>query len=267
MISSQRQDINNIRVWRQSELGYNREMKNNTIIAYTDGSSRGNPGPGGWGAVLWYPDNTVLELGGRGDNTTNNKMELMAAIRAVQGAGEIAAKMTIYTDSKYVREGITTWVFGWQKNGWQTKAKKDVSNKELWIKLFDAVRMREKHGAIEWVLVPGHSGAAGNERADAIATKYADKEEAALYVGSYEEYDTDLVAPDKKTLEVQAKKRSVARARSNAKAYLYLSLVEGKVMRHLTWAECETRVKGKKAKFKKALSAEDEKNILSEWGV
>ena len=242
-------------------------MENKTIIIYTDGSSRGNPGPGGWGTVLWYPDETVLELGGGDENTTNNKMELMAAIRALQGTGEVESAVTIFTDSKYVREGITKWVFGWQKNGWQTKAKEDVSNKELWVDLLEVVRSREKYGKIEWVLVPGHSGTPGNERADVIATNYADMKEMILYAGPYGEYGIDLSAPKKEQLEAQAKKRSKARAHSKAKAYSYLSLIDGKAMRHTTWTECEARVKGKSAKYKKALSAENEKEILDEWGV
>jgi ribonuclease HI len=246
---------------------YNQLMKQKNIIAYTDGSSRGNPGPGGWGAVLWYPDETVLELGGREDNTTNNKMELTAAIRALQGAGEIEAPMKIFTDSKYVREGILNWVHGWQKNGWKTKNKEDVSNKDLWLKLVDAMESRKVYGAIEWVLVPGHSGTPGNERADTIATKYADMEEAFLYAGPYGEYEHDLAEPNKEALKVQAEKRSAARARANAKAYSYLSLVDGKVMRHATWAECEVRVKGKSARYKKSLSKENEQEILDEWGV
>ena len=154
-----------------------------------------------------------------------------------------------------------------RKNGWQTKAKEDVSNKELWVDLLEVVRSREKYGKIEWVLVPGHSGTPGNERADMIATNYADMKEMILYAGPYGEYDIDLSAPEKEQLEAQAKKRSAARARSNAKAYSYLSLVEGKVMSHTTWTECEARVKGKKAKFKKALSVENEKEILDEWNV
>ena len=242
-------------------------MSKKQIIAYTDGSARGNPGPGGWGAILWYPDNTVLELGGRDELTTNNKMEIQAAIRALQGAGEVQTPIKIYTDSKYVRDGITSWIFGWEKNGWQTKTKEDVSNKDLWIKLQEAVTRRQKFGTVEWVLVPGHSGTPGNERADMIATKYADVEDVTLYAGPYKEYTTDLAEPDPKNLEDAAKKRSVARARSKAKAYSYLSLLDGNAMRHETWAECKARVNGKNAKFKKALSEKEEQDILDEWGV
>jgi ribonuclease HI len=242
-------------------------MEKRHIVAYTDGSARGNPGPGGWGVVLWYTDDTILELGGRDDHTTNNQMELMAAIRALQGAGKALADMRIYTDSKYVKEGITSWVTGWQKNGWKTKNKEDVLNKELWMSLVDAVEARKKHGEIEWILLPGHSGTPGNERADKIATEFADKRQGMLYSGSFGSYMVDVAEPDPEVIKEQAEKRSAQRARSNAKAYSYLSLLDGKAARHTTWVECEARVKGKPAKFKKALSAEEEKEILDEWGV
>ena len=242
-------------------------MKQRHIIAYTDGSSRGNPGPGGWGVVLWYPDDTVLELGGRDEHTTNNKMELTATIRALQSAGEYSAPITIYTDSKYVRDGITSWVHGWQQNGWKTKAKEDVSNKELWVELVAEQQRRKQYGSVTWILVPGHSGTPGNERADSIATEYADGKSPMLYTGAFGDYAVDLAEPDEQMLEEQSKRRSAQRARSNAKAYAYLSLVDGKLMRHTTWAECEARVKGKSAKFKKALSREDEQKILDEWGM
>ena len=140
------------------------------LVAYTDGACSGNPGPGGWGALMRAMDgDTVLkerELKGGEAATTNNRMELMAAISALE-ALERPTEITIVTDSNYVKNGITGWIFGWKKNGWKNAAKKPVANAELWQRL-DAAQARHK---VKWQWVKGHAGHPENERADELARK------------------------------------------------------------------------------------------------
>ena len=133
------------------------------VDAFTDGACSGNPGPGGWGALLRI-GGRERELSGADPATTNNRMELMAAIAALE-ALKRPCKVRLHTDSTYVRDGVTKWIHGWKKNGWKTSDKKPVKNVDLWQRL-DAARL--PHQA-EWIWVKGHSGHAENERADALA--------------------------------------------------------------------------------------------------
>lgn len=133
------------------------------VDIYTDGACSGNPGPGGWGAILRYGDNE-LELSGGEALTTNNRMELMAAIASLN-ALKRPCSVRLHTDSTYLRDGITQWIDGWKRNGWKTAARKPVRNAELWQAL-DAARSRHK---VEWHWVRGHAGHPENERADALA--------------------------------------------------------------------------------------------------
>lgn len=150
------------------------------ITIYTDGSSRGNPGPGGWGGII-ANDNQVVEIGGREEHTTNNRMELVAAIRSLEFAVNDLepSEIKIYTDSEYVMKGITLWIKGWQKKGWKTAGKKPVLNQDLWQELLAATEDQ----VIEWQYVAGHAGVAANERCDEIATSYADGLNLELYHG------------------------------------------------------------------------------------
>ena len=141
----------------------------NKVEIYTDGACRGNPGPGGWGAVLMYGEKTKEIYGGE-NNTTNNRMELMAAIRALEALNR-ACELTLYTDSQYVRKGITEWIMNWKKRGWKTAAKKPVKNADLW-QLLDV--QVNKHN-VNWVWVKGHAGNQGNELADDLANKGVDQ--------------------------------------------------------------------------------------------
>ncbi|PID36296.1 MAG: ribonuclease HI [Rhodobacterales bacterium] len=138
------------------------------LIAFTDGACSGNPGPGGWGVLLraMRGEEVVKErtLKGGDAETTNNKMELMAAIQALEVL-ERPSEITIITDSAYVKNGVTGWIFGWKKNGWKTAAKKPVKNVELWQRL-DAAQARHR---VEWQWIKGHAGHEGNERADELA--------------------------------------------------------------------------------------------------
>ena len=130
---------------------------------YTDGACRGNPAAGGWGVYLLYKNEKKEFYGGK-LNTTNNQMELTAAIEGLKVLKE-PCKVKLYTDSKYVMDGINSWIANWKKNNWKTASKKDVKNKDLWIEL-DAETCKHE---IEWVWVKGHSGIIGNEKADALA--------------------------------------------------------------------------------------------------
>jgi ribonuclease HI len=138
------------------------------LFAYTDGACSGNPGPGGWGALMQAMDGAKVvkerELKGGEANTTNNRMELLAAIHALE-ALERDTEITIVTDSNYVKNGITGWIFGWKKNGWKNAAKKPVKNVELWQRL-DEANARHR---VTWEWVKGHAGHPENERADALA--------------------------------------------------------------------------------------------------
>lgn len=137
--------------------------KNGTVTIYTDGACSGNPGPGGWGVVMIFGDHRKEFCGGETD-TTNNRMELSAAIEALDGLKR-PCTIDLWTDSTYVREGITNWIKGWKKNGWRTAQKKPVKNAELWQRLDVA---RERHN-ISWHWVKGHAGHPENERADELA--------------------------------------------------------------------------------------------------
>ena len=133
------------------------------IIVYTDGACSGNPGPGGWGAILMSGDHRK-ELNGGEAMSTNNRMELMAAIAALEALKK-PSNVELHTDSVYLRDGITKWIFGWRRNGWQTADKKPVKNVELWQRL-DVARTRHE---IDWRWVKGHAGHPENERADELA--------------------------------------------------------------------------------------------------
>lgn len=151
------------------------------ITIYTDGASRGNPGPGGWGAVIFYPDK-VQEIGGREERTTNNRMELTATIRALEVVSGKTAQ--VYTDSEYVMKGITEWIHNWQKKGWKTAGKKRVLNQDLWQELLRVAEDKQ----VEWKYVPGHSGHSWNDRCDKIATDFADGLSSHLYNGPSDKY-------------------------------------------------------------------------------
>jgi ribonuclease HI len=138
------------------------------LYAYTDGACSGNPGPGGWGAILIARDGDAVvkerELSGGAALTTNNKMELMAAIASLEAlAGP--SKITVVTDSSYVKDGITKWIFGWKSRGWKTAAKKPVKNEDLWKRLEAATTRHD----VTWEWIKGHAGHPENERADELA--------------------------------------------------------------------------------------------------
>ncbi len=140
-----------------------------TIEIYTDGACRGNPGPGGWGAVLIAGRHRKTMHGGEKE-TTNNRMELTAAIEALN-ALKRSSRVVLHTDSKYVMDGITSWMANWKKRGWKTANRKPVKNKDLWIALDEAASRHD----IDWRWVRGHTGNDGNEEADALANRGIDE--------------------------------------------------------------------------------------------
>lgn len=222
----------------------------NTII-FTDGAARGNPGPGGWGAIILTPD-IAVELGGGETHTTNNRMELLAVISALEYIRD-EHEILIYTDSAYVVSGITRWVKGWVTSKWKTSKKEDVLNKDLWQRLLDLTG----HKVIDWRVIPGHAGIPGNERCDDIATGFADNKPPILYKGSRSRYRLEVsisALPSKKV------------PKSKTKAYSYVSMVDGEIQTHKTWEECKKRVHGiSNARFKKSVSPADEEDIVKEF--
>lgn len=138
-----------------------------TVIIFTDGACKGNPGPGGWGAVMRFGE-VERELAGGEKLTTNNRMEMMAAIAALEALKK-PCHVILTTDSVYVRDGITKWIHGWKRNGWRTASKKPVANAELWQRLEEATRRHR----IDWRWVKGHAGDPDNERADRLASDAA----------------------------------------------------------------------------------------------
>lgn len=268
-------------------------IKDKEIVVFTDGSSRGNPGRGGYGVVAIYPnahgEMYVDELGGREELTTNNRMELLAVIEGIKNFigyysdAELRDIMfNFYVDSKYVLQGATSWIHGWKRNGWRTAGgKEDVKNRDLWEE-FDT--LVSKHGIqSKWNLIEGHAGVFGNERCDVIATGYADfnggasvsadgiKKSIGLYSGPLSAYQTSEEGKDILNLEAvnqESKDKLKARKKSSssAPAFSYISMVDGNIQTHATWKECEDRVKGKsKARFKKSASKSDEDQIKNEF--
>jgi ribonuclease HI len=263
----------------------------NQTTIFTDGASRGNPGPGGWGTIVVSgagrvsgsgganagESAKVTELGGAEKNTTNNRMELQAVIAGLEFVAKERANqgvVVVYTDSKYVLRGATEWLAGWEAKGWKTAGKTEVLNRDLWEALSAAMShvQEESLRKIDWHLLAGHVGVAGNEQADKIATAWADSltggKAPQLFSGSLSEYEAKIGAD---ILNIshdteQKEKRSGSKERSRAKAYSYISKVDGKILIHKTWAECEARVKGVKgALFKKSLSPQDEVLVVEEF--
>lgn len=237
-------------------------------IIYTDGASRGNPGPGGYGAIVAMPDK-VIEIGGSERETTNNRMELMAPYEALKAlsevlAGELADEVVIYSDSTYVVKGITSWIHAWIKRDWKTLAGDHVEHQDLWEGLYELSRKIKP----KWVILKGHSGIAGNERCDEIATAFADGNEVPLYSGDRGGYKVNLDIGKSSNSVAAAGSSSKAKSKSKASkaAYSYVSMVDGKISINKTWSECESLVKGKSgAKFKKVFSSAEEKLLVAEW--
>jgi ribonuclease HI len=236
------------------------------ILAFCDGAAKGNPGPGGWGVIVVTPDGIVTELGGRDRHTTNNRMELTAAIQALTHLPSTTDHVDIYTDSTYVIRGIQDWIGRWRRHGWRTRDGGSVLNRELWQQL-DTLVSALPPGALTWHFVRGHVGIPGNERVDAIADALARDRPVDLYAGPLSGYPLPIFDVPEDT-SAPSRSRVAAGRSPGSTAYSYLSLVDGELKRHATWTECESRVKGRSgARFKKAASRDDEIAILRSWGL
>ena len=234
-----------------------------TILIFTDGACSGNPGVGGFGSITAYPNGQIQELGEGRSSTTNNRMEMMAVIHALESIGTTPGDVWVMTDSTYVIRGITQWIWGWKKRDWKTSGGQPVINKDLWLKLDRIVALRSKISRIQWKYIRAHKGVPGNERCDEIAVGFTKKKNPYLYSGSLLEYSVaihdlpeDMSLPPMKSL---SEKKA---------AHSYLSYVNGKLQRHNTWKECEAIVKGRSgAKFKKSTSVQNEVEIIKSWGL
>ena len=243
-------------------------MSEMPIVIFADGAAKGNPGPGGWGVVVVTPRGEVTELGGRVPHTTNNRMELTAVIEALRWVRGMTGPVAVHTDSTYVIRGIREWIHAWRRRGWKTAGGGDVVNRDLWEELAALESARGAAGKVGWHFVRGHSGIPGNERVDEIAEGNAAGRPPALYRGPLLRYTVAVLDIPEDTRPPRRGPSAGPGQERNAPAHSYLSLVDGKLVRHATWAECERRVKGRSgARFKKATSAADEAAILRSWGV
>jgi ribonuclease HI len=228
----------------------------NPLVIYTDGACSGNPGPGGWGAIV-ADGESVVELGGGEAHTTNNRMELKAVIEALKmGEGPVI----LCVDSTYVMEGAQKWMAGWKRKGWKTSIGEPVLNRDLWEEL-DALLQKR---TVAWRWVRGHVGNAGNHRCDRIAVSFSKGKPIELYGGPRRGYPVGLSVPDH--APAPERKQGSGKSKKKEGGY-YLSLLDGKLEKHLTWPECQARVHGKNAKFKKVSGAEEERDVLKSWGA
>ncbi len=231
------------------------------ITVYTDGASRGNPGPGGWAAVILAGEQ-VMEIAGNEKRATNNQMELVAVLNVLSDKGALSAKepLTVYSDSAYVVNGLNSWVYGWAKNNWITSTKTKVENREIWESLLALLKRYGDRSAIK--KISGHSGELYNERCDELAVAAALGKKQKFFSGSLKEYELFLNESG-----ITAKKVSPKKKKSETgPAYSYVSLVNGKVHVDKTWGVCEKRVKGAKgAKFKKVFSKAEETALVQDY--
>ncbi|WP_409477996.1 viroplasmin family protein [Pseudobdellovibrio sp. HCB154] len=242
------------------------------FIVYTDGACSGNPGPGGWGAIVGSILGKKVEIKELGDSeiaTTNNRMELGSVLAALQYIDQQINNpdfsIQIYTDSVYVIKGITQWVFGWKKRGWKNAEGAAVVNQDIWEALDSVVYKLQKkmNNKIKWDYVRGHQGTPGNERCDKIAVALSKNDYVNLYHGSGENYLFDITeAPPTEPLPENKFTKA-----EKPKTQWYVVLKNGVITRFKTWSECEASVKGAPGvKFKKVTSEAEEAEVLKGWG-
>ncbi len=236
-----------------------------TIFIYSDGACSGNPGPGGWAAVIILPEGIVRELGGAERPATNNRMEMSGAIAALIAVADRPEPVKLYTDSGLLINGIKSWIHGWKRNGWLTAAGKPVVNQDLWESL-DALAQARK-GRLSWGHVKGHAGHEINERCDFIAVAFSKGLKPRLHQGPAVGCGYSLLEPGEEHLHKAAPGSSSRSSKPKAGGY-YLSLVGGHIERDINWPQCQRRVIGVAgAKFKKVASAEEEREALKLWGA
>jgi ribonuclease HI len=233
-------------------------------MIFTDGASSGNPGPGGWAYICVSPDQEVEERGGYTPHTTNNAMELTATLRALESLAHLSPSppIEIYTDSTYVILGITQWIHAWKNRSWLTREGTPIANRELWEQLLMLTSSR----SIQWKYVKGHAGIPGNERADQLAVAYSLRSPISVFRGKLKDYPIRILQIPSQT-EIPPRQKLSSGRKAASTPWSYLSVINGIPKRHSTWSECEARVKGQPgAKFKKAMSEEEEREILLSWG-
>ena len=229
---------------------------------YTDGASRGNPGPGGWGAVILV-DNFAMEIAGGVKKATNNQMELQAVISVLSDSGARAYKgaVTVFSDSAYVVNGSNYWIYGWEKKDWITSQKTPVENKKMWQDLL--ALLKEYGNRLTIAKIKGHGGELYNERCDELAVNAALGKKEKHFQGNQKEYDQFLIDIGTTLKKASPKKKP---SKPSGPAYSYVSLVNGKVYTDKTWTECEKRVKGTKgAKFQKVFSKGEETGLIQDY--
>jgi ribonuclease HI len=238
------------------------------IVIFTDGSSRGNPGRGGWGMVaVSTVSGWVDELGAAASHTTNNEMELTAIVEGLKYVKTTNAKASVIllSDSSYALNGATGWLAGWKRRGWVTSTGGPVLNLELW-KAIDSLQTGID---ITYQHIRGHQGIPGNERTDRIATAFADSTDARLYSGSFSGYGVQNIL-ELSSVDTGGQTSSTTKKSSSSAIKgncWYVSLFDGVVQRHASWLECKERVHGVRAKFKKVHSQAEESEVLRLWGV
>lgn len=239
------------------------ENLKDSILVYSDGASKGNPGPAGFGFMVVFPEGRVREGGGGFQQATNNQMELLGAIEGLKLINPNASqKVLVLTDSSYTINGVSSWVPNWIKNSWQTSTGKAVANQDLWEQLwFLNTKIQPK-----FLHVKGHAGIPGNERVDSIADHFARGQEIELFDGMLENYFVNPYdLPESNSSSSEKKRHASKSAKKNT---VYLSLVNGHFAIDKTWRECEARVKGRSgAKFKKASSDAEVAEIKLAWGL
>lgn len=233
-------------------------------VAYTDGACLGNPGPGGWGARILYPDGSVAEYGGAARAlTTNNQMELQAAIEALQRMRHFQS-VTVVTDSRYVIDGVTQWIHGWRRRNWLTASRTPVKNQQLWMRLADL-----NHTGVRWQHVRGHSGDPNNERVDDIARAFAQGACPVLFKGRVGD-DSDPVQAYLQAASTPVLPQ-VNRQKASGRVFdkpCYVSIVHGQVTLDAEWALCSARVRGVSgALYKKVRNAEELAVFCAKHGV
>lgn len=226
---------------------------------FSDGGCIGNPGPGGWGAIV-VREGAYEELGGADPATTNNRMEMTAAIKGLEHTrpGEM---VRVVTDSRYVVDGASKWIWGWKKRGWVKSDGGPVLNRDLWERI-DALSAERK---VAWEHVRGHSGHPENERCDEIANSFARGETPLLKTGDGS-WIASCAKPPARPGGAKTGKTASPAGGEKYSSPLYLSVVDGDVREHGSWTECEARIKGVKgSRCRKVLSREEHIAALAEW--
>lgn len=249
-------------------------MSRKKCILYSDGACSGNPGPGGWAYVLAFEEGDVFERSGFESQTTNNRMELTSALEGMLKLYSILETtessyliknydFIIYSDSVYFLKGITQWIHSWKKNGWKTSQKAEVTNQDLWIAIDDVVKKLSPLVKLDYRFVKGHAGHFGNERCDELAVKASQgqvfKKQTVAANYNFEIFE---LPPNVGVPEMKYNKNS-----DKAESSYYISLVNGVLVKHSNWTECERSVKGVSgAKFKKVKNSVEEDSVLKSWG-